>query len=267
MTEAALKAAHTNVDHVAELIASLDENDWQLPSACPGWRVVDMIAHLGAVATSTVAPTPPGPGDPPMPAERERQHDVLVDRRRSWPLEWILNEWRTNIPKLLDTLFGLQRGDAAGKEITLPGLGTYPQHMLANAFAFDSFCHLRNDLVQPGGPLEFPLPEPTNEQVRPAIEWMVAGLPQMQGTELTATVTEPITIELNGPGATAFTVHPAAPDGLLTVTPDTADDVRVTSSAAAFIRWATTRDHWADHCTVHGRAEAAHPFLDKLNII
>ncbi|WP_028933423.1 maleylpyruvate isomerase family mycothiol-dependent enzyme [Pseudonocardia spinosispora] len=268
MTVAALDAAGTNTAQIAQLISSLGEDDWQRASACPGWRVIDMIAHLGAVASSIVAPTPPDPDDPPLPAERERQHDVLVDRRRAWPLERVLDEWRTNTPKLLDVLAGMQHGEARDTTITLPGLGTYPQHMLANALAFDTYCHLRNDLVQPGGPLRFPLPDPTDELVRPAVEWMIAGLPQMQGTELAATVTEPIVVELDGPGETVFTVHPAAgPGDLLRVTPDAAGDVRVTSSAIAFIRWGTSRDPWSDHCTVHGDITAARPFLDKLDII
>ncbi|MFI1294381.1 maleylpyruvate isomerase family mycothiol-dependent enzyme [Streptomyces sp. NPDC020792] len=267
MTEAALRAARANVDEIAALIDWIGDDGWTRPSACAGWRVVDMIAHLGAVATSIVAPTPPDPDAPPMPAERERQHDVLVDRRRSWSVEEVVGEWRTNTPKLLAALAGLQQGEAAAKEVTLPGLGTYPQHMLANALAFDTFCHLRNDLLRPAGPLELDLPEPDDDRVRPAVEWMLAGLPQMQGPELTTTVVAPITLELDGPGATTVTVLPAEAGGLLGVVPGDGGDVRVRSSATAFVRWGTTRDGWREHATVVGRAELATPFLDTLNII
>lgn len=178
-----------------------------------------MIAHLGAVATSIVAPTPPDPSAALLPAERERQHDILVNRRRSWPVEQVLTEWRTNTPKLLDALAGLQHGDAATSEVTLPGLGTYPKHMLANALAFDTFCHLRNDLLRPAGPLKLTLPEPDDQRVRPAVEWMLAGLPQMQRPGLAATVVAPITLELTGPGAATVTVLPADDGELLTVAP------------------------------------------------
>jgi uncharacterized protein (TIGR03083 family) len=267
MTEAALRAAHANVDEIAALIESIGDGGWSQPTACAGWRVVDVIAHLGAVATSVVAPTPPDPDAPPMPAERERQHDVLVDQRRSWSVDEVVGEWRANTPKLLVALTGLQQGEAAVKEVTLPGLGTYPQHMLANALAFDTFCHLRNDLLRPAGPLGFDLPEPDDDRVRPAVEWMLAGLPQMHGPELTATVVAPITLELDGPGATTVTVLPADAGGLLGVVPGDGGAVRVHSSAVAFVRWGTTRDSWRAHATVEGRSELVTPFLDTLNII
>ncbi|MEU7816902.1 maleylpyruvate isomerase family mycothiol-dependent enzyme [Pseudonocardia sp. NPDC049154] len=267
MTEAALRAARANVDEIATLIDSIDDDGWARPSACAGWRVRDMIAHLGAVATSIVAPTPPAPDAPPMPAERERQHDVLVDRRRSWSVAEVVDEWRINTPKLLDALAGFQQGEAATAATTLPGLGTYPKHMLANALAFDTFCHLRNDLLRPAGPLELALPEPDDDRVRPAVEWMLAGLPQMQGPELTATVVAPITLELTGPGATTVTVLPAGEGELLTVVPGAEGDVRARSSAVAFIAWGTTREGWREHVTLEGHAELATPFLDTLNII
>ena len=47
--------------------------------------------------------------------------------------------------------------------------------------AFNVFCYLRNDLLAPDGPLPYTQPEPTHDQVAPAVEFKLAGIPQMQG--------------------------------------------------------------------------------------
>jgi hypothetical protein len=150
----------------------------------------------------------------------------------------------------------------------VPGLGTYPRHLLANTMAFNVFCHLRNDMLAPDGPLPFTLPEPTAGLVSPAIDFMLAGLPQMQEPELTATVGRPLVLDLTGPGATTVTILPATePEGQLTVTPGADATTRIHSTALDFIAWATTRKPWRDHCRITGDASTATPFLDCLNII
>ena len=133
--------------------------------------------------------------------------------------------------------------------------------------SFNVFCHLRNDMLAPRGPPPSALPEPTHSQVAPAIEFMLAGLPQMQGPELDATVTVALVLDLTGPGATTATVHPARPGERLTVTPGAEGAVRIRSTALDFIKWGTTRTSWRNHCTITGDAAAAAPFLDTLNII
>ncbi|MFF3990684.1 maleylpyruvate isomerase family mycothiol-dependent enzyme [Streptomyces sp. NPDC001797] len=266
MTRAGLAAARSGTAQLAEIVPKVDNGQWDLPSACAGWRVIDVVAHLAALASEAVDPPPP---DPALPKNRERYHDLRVDERRGWSHTEVIDEWRRSTPRQLDLLAAAQEPPGADEPVEVAGLGTYPRHLLANTMAFNVFCHLRNDLLAPDGPLPFTLPEPTDDQVAPAIDFMLAGLPQMQGPELTATVHRPLVLDLTGPGATTVTILPAtAPDGQLTVTPD-ADSTatRIHSSALDFIAWATTRKPWRDHCRITGDASAATPFLDHLNII
>jgi hypothetical protein len=93
---------------------------------------------------------------------------------------------------------------------------------------------------------------------------MLAGLPQMQGPELDATVTAPLVLELTGPGETTVTVLPGRP---LSVVPGAAGSTQIISTAIDFIAWATTRRPWREHCDITGDASAARPFLDCLNIV
>ena len=44
----------------------------ELASACDGWRVIDVVSHLAALAHEAVAPPAP---DPTWPENRERYHD------------------------------------------------------------------------------------------------------------------------------------------------------------------------------------------------
>lgn len=264
MTRAGLAAARLSVAQLADIIPLVDDEQWELPSACEGWRVIDVLAHLGALAAEAVNPPPPGPS---LPKNRERYHDVRVDERRSWSHAEVIDEWQYSTPKQLDVLASWQESPQAEQPVEVPGLGTYPRHLLANTMAFNVFCHLRNDMLAPDGPLPFTLPEPTDGLVAPAIEFMLAGLPQMQGPELDATVSMPLVLELTGPGATTVTVHPARQGGRLTLTPGEGGVVRIRSTALDFIKWGTTRAPWRAHCKIIGDASAATPFLDCLNII
>ncbi|MER6439527.1 maleylpyruvate isomerase N-terminal domain-containing protein [Streptomyces sp. NPDC001185] len=288
MTRAGLVSARLSSGQLADIVDLVDDAQWELPSACAGWRVIDVLAHLGALAHEAVEPPAPEPG---LPTDRERYHDLRVDERRGWTHAEVLHEWRVFTPAQLEILEAAQEPPRAADPVEVPGLGTYPRHLLANTMAFNVLCHLRRDLLAPDGPLPFTVPEENDALVAPAVEFMLAGLPQMQGPELTATVTEPLVLELTGPGATTVTVLPAARqdgprqdgpeqdvgqvgprqegrrDGTLTVRPGAEGATRIVSTASDFIAWGTTRKPWRDLCRVVGDPSAATPFLDRLDII
>jgi uncharacterized protein (TIGR03083 family) len=265
MTRIGLAAARESNRQLADILPSVDDDQWELPSACAGWRVIDVMAHLGALAYEAVCPPEP---DPTLPKIRERYHDLRVNQRRGWSHAEVINEWRRYAPQQLDLLETGQASPAAMEPVVVPGLGTYPRHLLANTTAFNVFCHLRFDMLAPDGPLPFSVPEPTDDLVAPAVEFMLAGLPQMQGRELDATVSQPLVLDLTAPGATTATVLPAAgPDERLSIVSGSHGDTRIRSTAIDFIAWGTTRQPWRDFCEVTGDVSAATPFLDCLNII
>jgi uncharacterized protein (TIGR03083 family) len=265
VTKTGLAAARQSNAQLAGLVSSIDDSQWELPSACAGWRVIDVLAHLGALAYEAVYPPKP---DPTWPKNRERYHDLRVDQRRGWSHAEVIDEWQRYAPQQLDLLEAAQEPPVATQFVTVPGLGVYPRHLLANTTAFNVFCHLRFDMLAPDGPLPLAVPEPTDALVAPAVEFMLAGLPQMQGQELDATVGEPLVLDLTAPGATIATVLPAGgPNRRLSVVPGSHGTTRIRSSAVDFIAWGTTRKPWRDYCTVTGDPSAAAPFLDCLNII
>ena len=265
MTRNGLQAARESAAQLDVVIAMVDDAQWEAPSACAGWRVIDVIAHLAALAHEAVEPPAP---DPTVPSNRERYHDLRVNQRRGLSHAQVIDEWRHYGPRQLDLLESDQNPPSADEPVEVPGLGIYPRHLLANTMAFNVFCHLRNDVLAPDGPLPIPVPPPTDHLVAPAVEFMLAGLPQMQGPELTATVTAPLVLELTGPGATTVTVQPATrPHTCLTIEAGAEGTTRIRSAATDFIVWGTKRKPWRDFCELTGDQAAAVGFLDCLDII
>jgi len=109
----------------------------------------------------------------------------------------------------------------------------------------------------------------TDEMIRPGIEWMIAGMPQMQAEELALVVTQPLELELTGPGGGTWTMQPAEGDGLVTVPPraNLGASATVSSTAHDFVSWGTKRSDWRTSCSIDGDELYASTVLDTLNII
>lgn len=253
--------------HWDNLIESLTPEEWLAPTACPGWRVRDMVAHLAASARGVIDPVPEPADAPPLPADRERVHDVMVARRADWTIDEVVQEYRTYGEKLAELVLGFQSEPIASSTMELPGLGVYPLHLGANASTFDYYCHLYHDVASPRGPLERDLPEPDHRTLYAALEWMMAGLPQMQGSELDDTVAEPITFRFTGPGESEWTLSRPDRENGLVVEETAGGAVVVTSTADSFVCWGTQRADWRQHCAIAGSESLAIPLLDALNII
>jgi hypothetical protein len=143
-------------------------------------------------------------------------------------------------------------------------LGTYPMHALADAFAFDMWCHFYIDLLSPTGPVQRTYQEPEDELLQPAIGWMLTGLPQMCPAVSTV-LDRPLGLELTGPGGGRWTLQPG--DVMAVVEGSTDASVVVTSSAVDFVLWGTTRVPWRDCVSLAGDAAYAEQVLDQINIV
>lgn len=261
---AAVEVLHNRIVEVAR---SLSAAEWIAASACPGWRVRDVIAHIGAGARSVIDPLPVPEERLPLPANREREHDVHVDIRRSWTIAEVMDEFEQFGAQRLKRLPSLQEEPLASTEIDVPGLGSYPMHAVADAVAFDCYCHLYHDIAQPAGPVRRELETPTHEEMVPVVKWMMWGLPQMQGPELDDSLLEPITIRLTGPGEGEWTVRRPDPAGGLVVECGGGAEVAVTSAAVDFVSWGTGRSAWHTACQVDGDMASAAAFLSTLDIV
>jgi uncharacterized protein (TIGR03083 family) len=268
MSTQAVAAIRTIHSHLRTVLTSLSAEQWAAPSACAGWRVQDVLAHVTSNQKEFVDPTPP-PAEPMPAMTAEQAMEALVAPRKDWTPADLLAEYDQYTESWFAVLDMLQTEPAASAPLALADLGTYPTHQIAEAFAFDHYCHLRVDLMAPTGPLTIDLPAATHEEVRPGVDWMFAGIPQMQPVELPPVVTAPLGFSLTGPGAGEWTLRPAADGGLLEVHEGLDADVAATVSSSAhdFVRWGTKRCDWRECSTVSGDESYAATVLDTLNIV
>jgi uncharacterized protein (TIGR03083 family) len=267
MSREAVEAVRLAIDEVKAVITTLTDDEWAAPSGCEGWTIKDLVAHMSSNYKEVVDPSPP-PAEPiNLPAER--MMDLLVEPRKGWTNEQVRDEYLATCDGALAAFTALQDEPMASTMIPLADLGTYPMHRLADAFAFDHYCHLRVDMLQPHGPIKRKdVPDADAARLAPAVGWMLEGLPQMQ-PGLEASLAAPITLKLTGAGGGSWRLAPDGPDGKITVTPGAAADgvATVSSNSHGFVVWGTCREPWREHCSIKGDADVASTFLDALNII
>ncbi len=267
MSQAGLEAVRLAVDEVKSVLITLTDEEWQLPSGCTGWRVVDLAAHMSSNYREIVEPSPP-PAEPiSLPAER--MMDLMVDARQAWTPSQVRDEYLTYCDKAVEALAAMQDEPLASTVIPMADLGEYPMHSLADAFAFDHYCHLRVDLLAPDGPIDREIPDADEARLAPAIGWMLTGLPQMQ-PNLHEFLSAPLRLRLTGQGGGSWMInHNDDGDGIV-VTPGVGGEpaaATISSNSHGFVIWGTARESWRDHCKVIGDQETAARFLDALNII
>jgi uncharacterized protein (TIGR03083 family) len=222
MTRAAIDALRADREALLGLCEELQDSDWKQDSGCPGWSVQDVVAHLGAgfwvMVDQSALPDTGG-----LPTERAQ--DVYVEGRRSWSADRVVDDYRTVSTIAVEQLRSLDEQDF---DVPLGDLGTYHISLIANAFAFDHYTHIREDLFEPRGPLAGPPPPSDELRLAATLDWIAAALPQ-QNRELMASLTGAIEVRLEGLAGGVLTV--GSGDYLACVT----------GTAPAFIRWVTQR--------------------------
>lgn len=278
MSREALGAVRLAVDEVKAVIVTLTPEEWEAPSRCQGWRVHDLVAHMSSNYKEIVDPSPPTPESESESESSdltaEQMMEALVEPRRSWTAAQVRDEYLDCCDGAVAALAALQEEPLASTITPMADLGSYPMHQLADAFAFDHYCHLRIDLLAPYGPVRRDRPPVDAARLGPAIGWMLSGLPQMQ-PELADTLRPdgPLRLTLTGPGGGSWLIRRGAA-GVDVV--DAGDEqgvdaasaiAEITSDGEAFVMWGTRRSPWREHCGVTGDTWAAARFLDALNIV
>jgi uncharacterized protein (TIGR03083 family) len=256
VSQAAIDALRAEREAVLDLARSLSADEWSAPSDCDGWRVQDVISHMTMGMRQVVDPAsvPTPEGDT---GDVEQDMELGVAARKDWSVADVLADYEAISAQAIDVFASLQNEPLASTIIPMKNLGSHPMHLVPNAFAFDHYCHLRVDILQPTGPIDRPAPPSDELRLAPTIEWMLAGLPQMCEDALAKVVTAPVRIEITGPGAGSITL---GGDG------DVAATIR--SSSHDFVVWGTQRRPWRDFdVTIEGDAELGAAVADNINVI
>lgn len=264
MSMSGLSVARDLAARYAEVVTGLTAEEWAAPSRCAGWSVKDLVAHTGSNFAALVDPQPTDPSAP-APETAEQLQELLVAQRRDWTAAQVAEEFLQNMDGALAALAAMQEGEMATAPITLTDLGTYEAHQLADAFAFDLWCHMYVDLLTPEGPVNRPVGPHDHRSVRAAVDWMWAGLPQMC-PRVAPALTRPLGVRLTGPGEGEWTLTPAGDQIKVTSGIESADTI-ISSSATDFVLWGTGRSPWSEHVTISGDDAYAATVLDRIDIV
>ena len=108
--------------------------------------------------------------------------EAPVAERRSWPIDDVLAEYETYSGQVADLGATLQDPPMSETMLPMGDLGTHPMSIMPSTFLFDNYCHLRNDILKPNGPIDRPRAAARREAARarrssgcsPGLPWMCA---------------------------------------------------------------------------------------------
>jgi len=236
-------------------------DDWTLPSGgCPGWTVGDIFLHLGLTlaqfADRRSLPRVEGLG-------AERANDVLVEHRRSWTHEQVIDAYTANGRATLERMRAI--GGDSDRVLDLGDIGTYPFADLVKAYVWDHVTHMTCDVVAPDGPVRLPGPPATEGVMRPAVDWIVTAIQQqVRGVPAPGGA---IRLDLHGPGGRQVDLNVDEGRFVVSDAPEGQALATVTSSTAGLLRWATQRRSWRDlDVTITGDRDAVAPALDAIRV-
>lgn len=143
------------LEAIADLAASLDDDQWLAASPCPGWSVADLVAHITDIElTLTDDPRPDHVPDwsslPHVSSDTDRFTEVGVDLRRGRPRAEVIGELREVIARRRAELDALPK-DAQMHSPT--GRPVDVQRMI-RLRTLDSWVHeqdIRTAVGRPGG--------------------------------------------------------------------------------------------------------------------
>ena len=248
-------------DALLRLMRDAAQGDWALPSGgCPGWTVGDIFLHLGLTlaqfADRRSLPRVHGLG-------AERVNDVLVEHRRPWTHQQVIEDYVGNGRRTLDRMREI--GDGSDLVLDLGDIGRYPFADLPKAYVWDHVTHMTCDVVAPDGPVVVPGPPATERVMQPTVDWIFTALPQ-QVSDVPAPGGT-IRLELHGPGGRQVGLSVGEGRFIVSDAPGEGAVATVTSSTADLLRWATRRRSWRDlDVTIAGDLDAVGPALDVIRV-
>ncbi|MCV7226494.1 maleylpyruvate isomerase N-terminal domain-containing protein [Mycolicibacterium komossense] len=255
---AALRAER---DEILRLCSDLSCQEWTARSAAEGWRVQDVVAHLGSGCHSLFTPSAV---TMLLSKDIEHTNDTMVAARRSWEPDRVLQEysrWSARVTRLSGAV---ATTPLSRLRIRLAELGSFPIGLLLGAaMVFDHHTHLRFDIAPAIG-RETPPTDANRMSV--VIEWMLAVLSNQLRQAPLEWMRRPVSLELTGLGGGFWSI---AADG--TVTAGLAQVHRaadIVATTEEFPEWATRRARWQDrNITIGGDHDYGERFLNVVNIV
>lgn len=267
-TEPAIDLLADTWSALSAVCHGLTEEQWRLPTECPGWTVQDNVAHLVGLERMLqgrpVPPASPEPG-PHVRNDLGRLNEAWLDSFRHLSGPAVLEQFDIVAAERLAELAALSSEAWDAPADTPAGPDSYRGFMRLRAF--DSWVHEQDVRRATGDPghLDGPAAEHSIDHLSRMLPYVVAkraGLPD--GSVLRWTVT--------GPVDRILTV--VVSDGRGALTNDTSAEatVSIASDSEAFVcllcgRWSAERAIDAAKATLHGDVRAGRSVLDHAGVM
>ena len=253
---------------IDSLCTPLTEAQWKTPTDCPGWSVQDQVSHLvgaesGILGNPRPDHTPKETGH--IKNDVGHSNEVVVDYRRSWPGQKVLEEFRELTGQRLALLRGMTDEDFAAETQTPIGPGTVTDFV--NIRIFDAWVHeqdMRRALNIPGE-LEGPVAAHSVGRVARALPFVAARKAQApDGVTVVFEVTGPagriVSVEIEERRGRELDSEPPAPT------------VRITTDVETFVclgcgRWDPAEALRSGKVTVAGDAALGDNIVKQMNIM
>lgn len=246
----------------AELLAfcaGLAPAEWRMNSLAVGWRLQDVVAHMGSACHAMFSP---GSMRLMRGMDVEPANDVMVDVRRSWSAADVLAEYRRWSAVVAALFPVVVRTPLGGVEAPLADLGRFPARLLLGAMVFDHHTHLRHDMAPA---IDHPAPGTDANRMAVVLEWMMAVLSNQLRGARPSWLDRPVALTLTGPGGGSWLV---GFDGSVAQGPTGAAAAQIHGVALEFPEWGTRRAGWRDRdVTITGDTDYGAAFLDVVNIV
>jgi uncharacterized protein (TIGR03083 family) len=253
---AALRAERAEV---LDFTSTLSDGEWTAPSAAKGWRIADVVSHMGATARSFYTP---GGLRTVFAPSLERANEDPVARRRDWSRARVMAEYEHASRRATTLLDVVRRTPVTRLRIPLAELGRYPLGLLiGGALVFDHHTHLRHDMAPALGR---PVPPTDADRMQVVLTWMLAVLTHQVARAPVTGLDARVALTLTGPGGGTWWIDEAG------VLPPSNGPVaaHITAPALTFPGWGTQRSSWRDSTvTMTGDTDLATRVLDSVNII
>lgn len=263
-----LGAWQSAADDFLALVTPLSQEEWDAPTALPGWSVGDIVAHVGWIEGIMLGQVDP-PHEPDWSALPHVRNDfgriteIPVDLRRAWPREQVLIELADVISRRGTAL--REGPQDVNLEVFGP-LGLAPLGRVVQMRAMDTWVHeqdIRAALGRPGH-LDTPGAQATAAQLLP-------GLPKVWVKGAGAQPGQVLRLVLAGPELTAERWVAVGEDGRGRASESGADPTTtLTMDWSTYLALACGRgdqERWRERVNVEGDPSLGQRTLEAFTVM
>lgn len=253
---------------IGSLCSPLTEAQWKTPTDCPGWSVQDQISHI--VGSESGILGEPRPDHTPQETghvknDMGQSNEVLVDFRRSWPGQQVLDEFRELTGRRLTFLRGLTEEQFATEMQTPIGPGTVTEFIRIRIM--DAWVHeqdIRRALGIPG--------ELESAVAAHAIGRVARAMPFVAARKAKAPDGVTVVFDITGPAGQIVPVAVEGGRGTQLDSEPESPTVRITTDVETFAclgcgRWDPAEALSSGKITVTGDTALGETIVKQMNIM